>query len=53
MVEHNHFFPRCSFVTGRDSTNVPLGEAPEVPSDAAANSSLQPKSLKVQVSFFN
>ena len=27
MTEHKRFFPRCRFVTGRDSTNVPLGEA--------------------------
>ena len=32
MTEHKRFFPRCRFVTGRDSTNVPLGEAPVVPS---------------------
>ena len=32
MTEHKRFFPRCTFVMGRDSTNVPLGEAPEVPS---------------------
>ena len=27
MNEHKRFFPQCSFVTGRDSSNVPLGEA--------------------------
>ena len=32
MTEHKRFFPRCRFVRGRDSTNVPLGETPEVPS---------------------
>ena len=32
MDEHKRFFPRCRFVMGRDSTNVPLGEAPEVSS---------------------
>ncbi|KAK2182415.1 hypothetical protein NP493_354g00014 [Ridgeia piscesae] len=32
MTEHKRFFPTCRFVTGQDSTNVPLGEAPMVPS---------------------
>ena len=32
MTEHKRFFPTCRFVTGQDSTNVPLGEAPVVPS---------------------
>ena len=32
MTEHKRFFPRCRFVMGQDSTNVPLGEAPVVPS---------------------
>ena len=31
LTEHKRFFPQCRFMTGRDSTNVPLGEAPEVP----------------------
>ena len=30
LTEHKRFFPQCRFMTGRDSTNVPLGEAPEV-----------------------
>ncbi|KAK2177280.1 hypothetical protein NP493_608g00023 [Ridgeia piscesae] len=33
MTEHKRFFPTCRFVTGQDSTNVPLGEAPVVPSE--------------------
>ncbi|KAI0227463.1 E3 ubiquitin-protein ligase XIAP [Lamellibrachia satsuma] len=32
LTEHKRFFPQCRFVTGQDSTNVPLGEAPEVSS---------------------
>ena len=32
LTEHRRFFPQCRFVTGQDSTNVPLGEASEVPS---------------------
>ena len=32
MTEHKRFFPQCRFVTGQDSTNVPFGEAPVVPS---------------------
>ena len=32
MTEHKRFFPRCRFVTGQDFTNIPLGEAPMVPS---------------------
>ncbi|KAI0224127.1 Baculoviral IAP repeat-containing protein 3 [Lamellibrachia satsuma] len=34
LTEHKRFFPQCRFVTGRDSSNVPLGgmiETPEVP----------------------
>ena len=38
MTEHKRFFPRCRFVTGRDSTNVPFGEAPVV-SSCGQNSS--------------
>ena len=32
MVEHKRFFPKCRFVTGRDSTNVPLWDRPQTPS---------------------
>ena len=36
MTEHKRFFPQCTFVTGRDNTNVPLGgssvESPPVTS---------------------
>ena len=32
LMEHKRFFPQCRFVTGRDTRNVPLGEAPVVPS---------------------
>ena len=31
MTEHKCLFPRCKFVTGCDSTNVPLGETLETP----------------------
>ena len=31
LSEHKRFFPQCRFVTGRDSTNVPMGETPEGP----------------------
>ena len=42
MTEHKRLFPRCEFVTGIDSTNVPLGEAPQTPtprSDRHGNNS--------------
>ena len=32
LTKHKRFFPQCRFLTGRDTRNVPLGEAPEVPS---------------------
>ena len=42
MTEHKRFFPQCRFVTGRDTRNVPLGEAAVVPSGGHGSHTCNP-----------